>query len=116
MGLLDYPVKLALSKAKDAYINPQLEGIGAVEELTWKDGSIRGTLRLADLEDHPIEVVCSDIRIAPDGGSIVIGKLASNKKFAENAFKRFVEGRQFEIPEGAARAAALTARKLLGLG
>lgn len=115
MGLMDLPVKIALGKVKDSVINPQLEGIGVLEELAWKDGHVRGILRLADLEDQPIEIDASDIVIAPDGSSVRIGSFQSNKKFVANAVKRFALGKEFPIPEGGARTVALTAKKLLKL-
>lgn len=115
MGLMDIPIKLALNKAKESYINPQLEGIGTLEDLVWKDGAIHGTLLLVDMEDQPIEVEASNIKIAPDASSISIGSLRSNKRFVANGLKRFVEGKEFPIPEGAPRTAALAAKKLLRL-
>lgn len=115
MGLMDLPIKMALNKTRDSYINPQLEGIGILEELNWKDGKLSGVLRLVDMEDQPIEVTCSDIKMSPDASSVRIGSFSSNKKFAETALKRFAENRDFSIPEGAARIAAKTAKKILNL-
>lgn len=115
MGLLDVPIRLALNRAKDSYINPALKGIGVVEEIAWKNGALRAVLRLKGLENEPVEVECADIRLAPDASFISIGSFVSNKEFATEALRRYVAGRSFTIPEGGARTAALAAKKILGL-
>lgn len=113
MGLMDVPITLALNAAKGTYINPYLEGIGELEKVSFKNGQLSGVLRLAGMDSEPVEVICSDISIAPDGSGIRIGSLASNKKFADTALKRFAQGREFAIPEGAARKAAITLKGIL---
>ncbi len=113
MGLMDAPITLALNAAKSAYLNPYLEGIGELEKVSFKNGQLSGVLRLAGMDSEPVEVTCSDISIAPDGGSVRIGNLASNKKFADTALKRFAQGKEFAIPAGAPRKAALALKGIL---
>ncbi len=104
----------ALGKVKEKLMNPVLEGIGVVKEISWRDGSLFLTLVLEGLEDRPIDVRCSEIEIAPDGSALTIHKFESNMPFAQTALNRFGT-RAIEIPEGNARFAVVTAKKTLGL-
>ena len=115
MGLLDMGLKLGLNQVKDNVINPKLEGIGKVEEIAYKDKKLFARLRLEDLEDHPLEVVCEEISFAPDGSAVTIGKFTANKKFMQAALDKYLAGRPVPVPEGKARLAVMGAKKLLKL-
>lgn len=104
----------ALRKVKEKLVNPALEGIGVVREISFKDGSLFLTLILEGLEDRPIDVRCSEIEIAPDGSQLTIHQFESNMPFAQNALTRYGT-RPIDIPEGSARFAVATAKKALGL-
>lgn len=106
--------QFALNIAKDKFVNPNLEGICTVNEISYRDKALALTLTLDGLEDHPIEVTCSEIEIAPDCSTITIHKYESNMPFAQNALRRFA-CKPIPIPEGGARTAVCTARKVLGL-
>lgn len=114
-GMKDMGMKIAMGQVKDNVINPKLEGIGTVEDLSWKDQVLFARVRLTDLEDHPLEVWCSDISIAPDGSNVKIGNFRANKKFMQAALDRYLAGKPLAVPAGAARTALVTARKFLGL-
>ena len=104
----------ALRKIKEKLVNPSLDGIGVVREISFREGSLFLTLVLEGLEDRPVDVRCSEIEIAPDGSQIMIHRFESNMPFAQNALNRFAV-RPIDIPEGGARVAVLTAKKALGL-
>ncbi len=115
MGLLDMGVKMGLDKVRESVVNPRLEGIGKVEEMTFRDKKLYARLQLEDLEDHPLEITCEDISVAGDGSSVTVGKFTANKKFMRTALDRYLAGRPIPIPEGKARLAILAAKKLMGL-
>lgn len=104
----------ALAKIRKKYVDPVLEGIGVVREISLRNGSLYLVLVLEGLEDRPIDVRCSDIEIAPDGSQIRIGKFESNMPFAQTALNRFGV-RPIPIPEGNARVGVVAAKKALGL-
>lgn len=114
MGLLDIGIKIALGKVRDNVINPKLEGIGKVEEISYRERELFVRLRLEELEDHPLEVVCSDITLADDGSSVRIGKFRANKKFMQTALDRYLAGKAIPVPEGA-RLTLAGAKKMFGL-
>ncbi len=115
MGLFDMGAQFVLNKVKDSVINPKLDGIGVIEEIVYKNKTLFLRIRLEDLEDHPIEAICSDVQVADDGSSVCVGKFKANKKFAQTALDNFVAGQTFTIPAGGARLALVAAKKLLGL-
>ena len=115
MGLLNFGVQMALNGIKDKVMNPKLEGIGTIEEFSYRDKKLFCKLRLEGLEDHPLEVLCEDISVADDGSSLAINKFMANKKFLQTALDNFMVGRVIEIPEGAARMGVIAAKKILGL-
>lgn len=115
MGILNFGVQIALNRIKEKVMNPRLDGIGTIEEFAYKDKKLFCKLRLEGLEDHPLEVVCEDIRIAEDGSNLIINKFIANKKFLQTTLDNFMAGRIIEIPEGGARLGVVAAKKLLGL-
>ena len=115
MGLLDMAVGVALNQVRDKVVNPKLTGIGEVEAITYKDKQLCVKMRLEDLEEHPLEVACTDIELAPDGSNVKIGSFKANKKFMQAALDQYVAGKPIAIPEGGARLAVLGAKKVLGL-
>lgn len=115
MGLIDGAMKIGLNKVKDSVINPKLDGIGTVEDLAYKDKKLFAKLRLADLEEHPLEITCEDITLAPDGSSVTINKFTANKKFLQVALDKYLAGRPVHVPDGSARLAVMGAKKFLKL-
>lgn len=115
MGLLDMGLKIGLDQVRDNVINPRLEGIGKVEDITFKDKKLYARLRLVDLEQHPLEIVCEGIKLAPDGSTVIIGKFTANKSFMQVALDRYLAGKPINVPDGAPRLAVMGARKFLGL-
>lgn len=107
-------VTFALNRVKEKFVNPNLDGIGQVREISYRDKMLLLTLVLEGLEDRPVEIRCSSIEIAPDGSSVRIGGFESNMPFAQNALNRFAT-EPFAVPEGSARMAVCAAKKLLGL-
>lgn len=105
---------LALNGVKDKFMNPNLDGIGVVREISYRDKMLFLTIALDGLEDRPIDLRCSDIKIAPDGSTITIHGFESNIAFAQNALNRFAT-RPFKVPEGGARMAVMAVKKALGL-
>lgn len=109
----DKAVSLALIVIKEKVVNPNLEGIGTVREISYKNGKILLTVILEGLEDHPLSIEASDIEIAPDASTIKVNKFAANIPFAHNALNRFAVT-EFNIPEEN-RYALKTAKTILGL-
>lgn len=91
-----------------------LEGIGVIKQITFKDAKLNLTVILNGLENHEITVTCDDIGISPDGASLSIGSFASNMPFVENALNRFAP-KIFAVPEGKAREALIAAKQALEL-
>lgn len=106
---------VVLNKVRQKMINQQIEDIGTVEELAFKNRELYLKIKLAGLEDRPIDVKGSDIKISEDGAKVRIGKFDSNMPFLDNALNRFLKDKSFAIPEGSARMAALSAKSLFGL-
>lgn len=96
-------------------MNPSLEGIGVVREISWKDRKLGIVLELSGLEGKPIALTAEEIEISPDGSSVRIHNFSANMDFAQNALSRFVAGKTFDIPEGGARLALVNAKKLFDL-
>lgn len=115
MGLLDIGLKIGLAKVKDSVINPKLEGIGIIEDIQYKDKKLFARLRLADMEDHPLEVTCEDINLSEDGSTVTINKFTANKKFLQTALDRYMAGKPITVPDGTPRMAVISAKKLLKL-
>lgn len=114
MGFLkNKAVSLALLVIKEKVVNPNLEGIGTVREISYKDGKIYLTIILEGLEDHPMSIEASDIEIANDASTIKVNKFKANKPFLHNALNRFAVCK-FDIPESS-RTALKTAKTVLGL-
>lgn len=107
-------LQMALNGIKEKFVNPNIEGIATVKEMCWKDKTLYLLLVLNGLEDHPIEVTASDIKIAPDCSSITIGSYDSNMPFAYNALNQFGKS-PIAIPEGNARMGLKMAKSALGL-
>lgn len=95
-------------------VNPNLEGIGVVKEIRYKDKIFTLTVELAGLEDKPITLYATDIDIADDGSSVAVRKFASNMPFMQAALSRFLAGTPIAIPADN-RDHLITAKKLLGL-
>lgn len=114
MGLLSMATTVALKGVKDKLVNPNIEGIGVVKEISFRDRTLFLTVVLDGLEDRPIEISCSRLEIAPDGSSVTVHEFQSNMPFAQNALNRFAV-RPFSVPEGGARMAVVAAKKGLGL-
>lgn len=108
-------IGVVLNKVVKNVINPKLDGIGIVEEISWRGKELFLRVRLNGLEDRPLELGCSRISCSPDGSSVSIGQFASNMAFAANALQSFVAGRPIAVPEGSARLAVVTAAKVLGV-
>lgn len=113
-GMRDKLVSLALSRMKGRYMDANLEGIGTIKDIAYRQGQLVLTVVLEGLEDRPLTIGASEVEIAPDGSSIKVGKFDSNMAFANNALNRFAV-REFPIPEGSARTALKMARTVLGL-
>lgn len=111
----DMVKRAALNKVREKMINPQLAGIGTVEELSIRDKGVYLVVKLAGLEDRPIDVKCSDINIAEDGSSVTIGHCESEMPFVREAMARFLQNRKIDLPEGNARKSALTIKKLFNI-
>lgn len=94
-------------------MNPNLEGIGSVRSINYRDGKLWITIILEGLEDHPLEIEAENIKISADGSAVEIGRYAANIAFAQNALNQF--GKKFSIPEGKSRTGLLMAKKILGL-
>lgn len=107
-------VSVALNGLKEKLVNPNLEGIGKVTEISFKDKTIFVTVVLEGLEDTPIEACCRKIEIAPDGSSVTLADFDSKLPFAKNALNRFA-AKTFDIPEGKTRSALAAAKKTFGL-
>ena len=114
-GIKNMFLRAALNKVREKMVNPKLEGIATVEELVFKGKELFLVVRLAGLEDRPVEITCSDIKIADDGGSIEIERFISNMPFVQNGLGAFLYGRSLELSDPAARSAAATAKKLFNL-
>lgn len=108
-------VSLALTGIREKIVNANIEGIGVVREISFKDGKVHLALVLNGLEDREIGITCASVAIAPDGSSVTLGDFDSNMPFAKNALDRFAS-RKIDVPPGAARTALLLAKKALGLG
>lgn len=107
-------VSVALNGLKEKFVNPSLEGIAKVTEISFKDKAISATILLEGLEDRPIEACCRKIEIAPDGSSVTLSDFESRLPFVKNALNRFA-ARTFAIPEGNARGVLAAAKKTFGL-
>lgn len=107
-------ISMALNGVKEKVVNPNLEGIGVVKEISFRDKKLHLKLVLDGLEDKVIEISCSKVTIAPDGSSVGLSGFSSNMPFAENALNRFAP-KAFSVPDGAGRIALVAARKVLGL-
>lgn len=112
--LKNMTASIALTGLKEKLVNPNLEGIGRVTEISFKDKTVFVTVVLDGLETQPIEACCRKIEIAPDGSSIKLSDFDAKLPFAKNALNRFA-ARPFDIPEGKARAALIAAKKTFGL-
>lgn len=108
-------VQTALNKVREKMINPRLEGIGTVEQLTIKGKEIFLIIKLAGMENTPIDVTGSEISIAEDGSSVTIGKFESNMPWVQNALDMFMANRPMSIDDADVRKAAVVARKIFGL-
>lgn len=111
-GIKDKMVTLALRKVVDMALASWLEGIGAVDDIAYRDGKVFLRLMLEGLAND-VEVECSEIVIAPDGSSVKIDKISSNVACVDTALDRFVAGKSFAVPEGAARLGLIAANKVL---
>lgn len=111
----DKIVEIALNKIKEKIVDPEIDGIGVVKEIRYKDGKALLTIALEGLEDRPITVEASDIVIAQDGSSITINTFNSNMPFAKKGLTRFLAGKSLPIPEEN-RSSVVMAKKLLNIG
>lgn len=107
-------VNLALNSIKGIVVNPNIEGIGTVQEIKYADGKCHVKLLLNGLEDKPIDITCEDIKIGDDGSYVLIEKFTSNMPFVQNALNKFAS-QKFDIPEGSARFAVKSAKSILNL-
>lgn len=115
MGLADLAVNAAISGMLDKFVNPKIAGIGKVKKLWHKDNKFYATVVLDDLEDNPIDIEASDIKVAPDYSSVTVGKYEANKAFAKNALNKFAT-KPIPVPDGATRLAFSGVAKMLKLG
>lgn len=106
-------VNAALKKARNM-LNLSLEGICVIDEIVYRDKKVTLILRLAGLEDRPIEIKCENIKISPDGANVEINRFESSMPFVHNALERFIKGKKFAVPESA-RSGLVLAKKTLGL-
>lgn len=114
MGLRTFAANKALGWIKEKFVNPNIEGIGTVKKILFENGKLLLTVELTGLEDRPIDITASDIRIAPDNSSIEVRMFESNMPFVQTALNRFAT-RAFDVPEGSARMGLATAKAVLGL-
>ncbi|MDE5833531.1 MAG: hypothetical protein K2H64_11265 [Desulfovibrio sp.] len=107
-------IEIAINKIAEKMVRPNLEGIGVVKEIRYKDKILKLTIELAGLENQPITVYASDIVIADDGSSVTVNKFESNMPFMQVGLNRFLAGQSFDVPEDA-RGSLSMAKKVLGL-
>lgn len=112
--LKNMTASIALTGLKEKLVNPNLEGIGRVTDISFKDKTIFVTLVLDGLENQPIEACCRKIEVAPDGSSVKLSDFDSKLPFVKNALNRFA-ARSFDIPEGKVRALLAAAKRTFGL-
>ena len=106
--------EIALKKIMEKKVYPNLEGIGVVKEIRYKDKIAKLTIELSGLENSPMTLYASEIAVADDGSSITVNKFESNMPFMQVALNRFIAGKPIAIPEDARDALAL-AKKALDL-
>ena len=118
MGLIqksrEKVVEIALKMIMEKLVYPNLEGIGVIREIKYKDKAAKITVELAGLEKNPITLYASDIVVADDGSSIIVNKFESNMAFMQVALSRFLAGRPIYVPEDA-RGSLAMAKKILDL-
>ena len=90
-----------------------LDGLGVIRELSFRDRTLFITLELEGLPDKPISITAEEIAIAPDGSELTIKGFKSDMPFLHTALNRFAGG-PFAIPEEA-RAMLMAAGSLLNL-
>lgn len=103
----------ALDILKEKYMKELLEGIGQVKELQYKDKKFHLTLVLNGIE-QPINISCSNIEFGPEGRSVTVHEFDSDMPFIKVALNRFAT-RTFDVPDGAARLAVESTRKILDI-
>ena len=112
-GIADGTRNIILKEIKDSILNPKLEGIAKISEIT-KDGNsfyIKGTLQ--GFEDRPMTITCSEVEIAKDASYVKIGRVSSNYEFFQNIMDRIGE-LKMPIPEEE-RGQLKKARTFIGL-
>ena len=112
--LRDKGAQWALNLVAEKIVNPNLEGIGVVKEIIYKNKAIGLTVELAGLEDKPIRLNASDIAFSGDNSSVTVNKIESNMPFMQAAMARFVVGKPIDIPEDL-RGKVGMAKTILGL-
>lgn len=114
MGLRTFAANKVLNWAKEKFVNPNIDGIGIVKKISFEDKKLYLTVELAGLEDRPVDIVVSDIRIAPDNSTIEARSFEASMPFIQTALNRFAT-RVFSVPEGSIRMGLATSRAVLGL-
>lgn len=93
---------------------PNLDGLGIIKSIVWKDGKAQLRFALAGLEDREIDIICGKINISEDGSQVTAGDFSSNMPFMENILNRFASG-SFTIKDKNTQAAILAAKTLLDI-
>ncbi len=86
--------------AAKKFINPYLEGIGAIQELEFNKEA-RSILALVTLigETEPVRIEAHGYLLGPD--SVTIAKFICSKTWLETALNRYLANRKFPLPEQA---------------
>lgn len=90
-----------------------LDGLGIIREISFKDRTMFIRLELEGLPDKPISITAEDVAISPDGSELVVKSFKSDMPFLHAALNRFASG-SFAIPEDA-RPMLKAARSVLDL-
>lgn len=109
----DKLVQMALNQLREKVMNANLEGIGVVREISFKNGRLMLNIVLEGLQDRPISIEADQIEIAPDESFVTVKSFKSDMPFVHNALNRFASG-PFAIPDDK-RTYIKMARGVLGL-
>lgn len=90
-----------------------LDGLGVIREMSFKDRTLFIRLELEGLPDQPIAITAEDVAIAPDGSELFVKSFKSDMPFLHTALNRFASG-PFAIPQDA-REMLKAARSVLNL-
>lgn len=90
-----------------------LDGLGVIRELSFRDRTMFITMELEGLPDKPISITAEEVAIAPDGSELSVKSFKSDMPFLHAALNRFAAG-PFAIP-AEARGMLKAARSVLDL-